>query len=272
MSEEMEIEGSSSLQSSSDANAYVAVTGTNIPIVTISTHTEKDQKPAKLPKLPSSRYRYTVWHELHNNEIKGDELNNPRVRRGPEVKDKIFYSIKDQQGRQLHHGKKGQEKKDYEKRIENWENSLMVNLSYQELGHRYQVENFMRILRRLIRAEKIQLVNDDLEDLSKVSFPSCTVLNLNNNYFASFTKLPKTPNLRTLLLCDNSIKSLDGLQNLRKSRLEVLDLRRNPISFQECYRQSVFKVLPDLRELDGIPRLISDIEGGFNLQNGCTVS
>lgn len=46
-----------------------------------------------------------------------------------------------------------------------------LNLSYQDLGEPFQRENFLRILRRLIRVEKLQLVSDWLTDLSSVRLP-----------------------------------------------------------------------------------------------------
>lgn len=57
-----------------------------------------------------------------------------------------------------------------------------LNLSYQDLGDPFQSENFLRILRRLIRAEKLQLVSNSLTDLSSVHlprleshYPECTI-------------------------------------------------------------------------------------------------
>lgn len=46
-----------------------------------------------------------------------------------------------------------------------------LNLSYQDLGDPFQSENFLRILRRLIRVEKLQLVSNSLTDLSSVRLP-----------------------------------------------------------------------------------------------------
>ena len=40
-----------SVHSSSDGNAYVAVTGTNIPIITINTYKDPAQPSVKLPKV-----------------------------------------------------------------------------------------------------------------------------------------------------------------------------------------------------------------------------
>lgn len=49
--------------------------------------------------------------------------------------------------------------------------SQELNLSYQDLGDPYQQENFLRILRRLIRVEKLQLVDNSLTNLSSVRLP-----------------------------------------------------------------------------------------------------
>lgn len=51
--------------------------------------------------------------------------------------------------------------------------SQELNLSYQDLGDPFQQENFLRILRRLIRVEKLQLVDNSLADLSSVHLPRC---------------------------------------------------------------------------------------------------
>lgn len=51
--------------------------------------------------------------------------------------------------------------------------SQELNLSYQDLGDPFQQENFLRILRRLIRVEKLQLVDNSLTDLSSVRLPRC---------------------------------------------------------------------------------------------------
>ncbi|POI22266.1 hypothetical protein CIB84_013986 [Bambusicola thoracicus] len=46
-----------------------------------------------------------------------------------------------------------------------------LNLSFQDLGDLYQVENFRRILQRLIRVEKLWLVDNSLTDLSAIRLP-----------------------------------------------------------------------------------------------------
>lgn len=49
--------------------------------------------------------------------------------------------------------------------------SQELNLSFQDLGDLYQVENLKRILRRLIRVEKLWLVDNSLTDLSAIRLP-----------------------------------------------------------------------------------------------------
>ena len=40
---------------------------------------------------------------------------------GPEEKDKFFYKIRDESLRQIHHTRRGAERKDYQNTMENWE-------------------------------------------------------------------------------------------------------------------------------------------------------
>ena len=47
----------------------------------------------------------------------------------------------------------------------------ICNLSYQELGHNYQKACFVQVLKRLFRVVELNLLDDNLTDLSGVSFP-----------------------------------------------------------------------------------------------------
>ncbi|XP_033125452.1 uncharacterized protein LOC117123577 isoform X2 [Anneissia japonica] len=226
-------------------------------------------------QLPSHMYRYAVWHDLRENAIRGTQLQNPRVRRGPERKEQDFYKEEDEHGRKLYHGMKGLACKNYQKKTEDWENAVYVNLSYQELGHPYQLENFSRIMKRILRAEKITLIDNSLEDMHSINLPICRILNLSQNYFKKFSKLPKCRNVTTLLLADNSIETLDGIGSIGGKELQVLNLRRNPCTFIDNYRKRVFRSLPHLAELDGIPKLDSDLEEFEDLDmptRGCILS
>ncbi|XP_061490482.1 leucine-rich repeat-containing protein 23-like [Rhineura floridana] len=133
-----------------------------------------------------------------------------------------------------------------------------LNLSYQDLGDLYQIENCKRILRRLIRVERLWLVDNSLTDLSAIGLPRCKELKLSKNHFTSFSQLPKIPEIQHLSLDENNIETLQGLSTLRHTPLESLVLKRNPCEFHENYRQLVFSNLPNLKMLDGILKLPED--------------
>ncbi|XP_061683746.1 leucine-rich repeat-containing protein 9 [Syngnathoides biaculeatus] len=145
-----------------------------------------------------------------------------------------------------------------ERRQENWENCLELNLSYQDLGDAFQQENFLRILRRLIRVQKLQLVNNSLSNLNSVCLPRCRVLNLHQNHLVSLRQLPKLPAVEQLCLSENAISSLGGLDVLSNSPLRSLNLTLNPVTFTQDYRPCVFSCLPNLETLDGVPMLPED--------------
>lgn len=44
---------------------------------------------------------------------------------GPEIKDKFFYKIRDESCRKIHHSRRGMERKDYQNKMENWENATV---------------------------------------------------------------------------------------------------------------------------------------------------
>lgn len=46
-----------------------------------------------------------------------------------------------------------------------------VNLSFQELGHPYQLKQFLVVLQKLIRCESLQLMDNGLTDLSSIYLP-----------------------------------------------------------------------------------------------------
>ncbi|XP_033970358.1 uncharacterized protein LOC117469968 [Trematomus bernacchii] len=133
-----------------------------------------------------------------------------------------------------------------------------LNLSYQNLGDPFQKENFLRILRRLIRVENLQLVDNSLTNLSSVRLPRCRMLNLQRNHLLCLRQLPKLPAVEHLSLSENAIGSLGGLGALGIGPLRSLNLSRNPVTFTQDYRARVFLCLPKLEILDGIPKLPED--------------
>uniref|UniRef100_A0A674BS72 Uncharacterized protein n=1 Tax=Salmo trutta TaxID=8032 RepID=A0A674BS72_SALTR len=114
--------------------------------------------------------------------------------------------------------------------------SQEMNLSYQDLGDPFQQENFSRILRRLIRVERLQLINNSLTDLSSICLPRCRSLNLHRNHLTCVHQLPKLPAVEHLCLTENSISTLGGLGALGTSPLHSLTLRSNPVNYIQDYR------------------------------------
>ncbi|XP_023648444.1 uncharacterized protein [Paramormyrops kingsleyae] len=209
--------------------------------------------------LPSSRFKYLSWHKLDENGVQGNQLICPRVREGP-PEEELY--LREQEG--FHEDvrrrrRRAGEKERWEERLqENWENCVELNLSFQDLGDPYQSENFFRILRRLIRVEKLQLVDNALRDLSSIRLPRCKSLNLHRNYLTSVRQLPKIPQIQHLVLSENGIEALGELVLLGTTPLHSLTLCRNPCAFLQDYRACVFSCLPKLKVLDGIPKLPED--------------
>ncbi|XP_048836783.1 uncharacterized protein LOC125711657 [Brienomyrus brachyistius] len=210
--------------------------------------------------LPSSRFKYLSWHKVDENGVQGNQLICPRVREGP-PEEELY--LREQEGvhedvRRRRRRRAGEKERWEERLQENWENCVELNLSFQDLGDPYQLENFFRILRRLIRVEKLQLVDNALRDLSSIPLPMCKSLNLHRNYLTSVRQLPKIPQIQQLVLSENGIEALGELVLLGATPLHSLTLCRNPCAFLEDYRARVFSCLPKLKVLDGIPKLPED--------------
>ncbi|OPJ85537.1 hypothetical protein AV530_001751 [Patagioenas fasciata monilis] len=186
--------------------------------------------------LPSDSFKYLRWYDIEEHDVRGNQLQCPRVREGPSEEELFFRG----------------EEHTWKKRTQE------LNLSFQDLGDLYQAENFKRILQRLIRVEKLWLVDNSLTDLSAIRLPRCRELNVNKNHFTSFKELPKIPQIQHLSLAENNIMTLSGISDFRHTPLESLVLKRNPCEFQERYRQLVFSSLPNLKMLDGVPKLPED--------------
>ncbi|KAM9542864.1 uncharacterized protein ACIB01_010942 isoform 1-T1 [Guaruba guarouba] len=219
--------------------------------------------------LPSDCFKYVSWCDIEEHDVQGNLLHCPRVREGPSEEELFFRGE-----HTLKRGKKATDTEKWQKKLqENWEDCAELNLSFQDLGDLYQVGNFKRILQRLIRVEKLWLVDNSLTDLSAIRLPRCRELNVNKNHFTSFKQLPRVPQIQHLSLAENNIMTLSGISDFRHTPLESLVLKRNPCEFQERYRQLVFSSLPNLKMLDGIPKLPEDcsspdIRGFFKM---CTI-
>ncbi|XP_019358643.1 PREDICTED: uncharacterized protein LOC109287821 [Gavialis gangeticus] len=232
--------------------------GTNTPLLVLSRNRQIIQHSHKSgisSPLPSDSFKYLIWHELEEHDVRGNQIRCPRVREGP-LEEELFFRG---EGHILQARKQTTEKEKWQQKCqENWENCSNLNLSFQDLGDLYQVDNFKRILRRLIRVERLWLVDNSLTDLSAIRLPRCKELNISKNHFTSFKQLPKMPQIQRLALAENNIETLSGISDLKYTPLESLILERNPCEFQENYRQLVFSSLPNLKMLDGVPKLPED--------------
>ncbi|XP_048745716.1 uncharacterized protein LOC125658483 [Ostrea edulis] len=234
-----------------------------VPLTMVSAykHLRQSGEGSKnVPQLPSHRFQYSVWHDLREACLTGTMLKAPRVREGPPEKDKAFYKMRDEENKIIHHSYKGSEKRNYRCKMEEWESAKSVSLCYQELDDKYQRSCFEKILKKLPAVEHLYLTDNAIQSLRGYSFPKCEVLNLNNNFISTFQNLPSIPRIRSLMLEDNDIDSFNHLSKLRSSSIEELYLNGNPVAFQINYRPKVFQILTQLKVLDGIPKLQSDLE------------
>ncbi|XP_062861090.1 protein tilB homolog [Trichomycterus rosablanca] len=223
----------------------------------LSVEQSPDSGIASTP-LPSSRFRFTSWHHLEESDVRGNQLSCPRVREGPSEDERPFQA-EETLIRNSRRKRREDEGQIWDERLqENWENCMELNLSYQDLGDDYQLENFKRILRRLIRVERLQLVDNTLSDLSSIRLPRCKILNLHRNHLTSFAQLPKLPSIECLCVSENNIYNLTELRLLQHTPIHTLTLRHNPCEFLQDYRSRVFSYLPKLKVLDGIPKLPED--------------
>ncbi|XP_075426742.1 uncharacterized protein LOC142466022 isoform X1 [Ascaphus truei] len=221
--------------------------------------------------LPCDAFKYLTWHKLKEHDVQGTQIQCPRVREGPTSDELVMRGEAILLQEEIH----VTDKEIWQQRLqENWENCVNVNLSFQGLGDPYQQRNFHRILRRLIRVERLWLVDNALKDLSAIRLPRCKELNLSRNHFISFKQLPKMPVIQHLSLAANNIETFSGLTDLKHTPLESLILKSNPCEFLENYRLQVFSSLPNLEILDGLPKLPEDWstseESGF-LSSKCTI-
>lgn len=239
--------------------AHLASTSIPLAIVPAYKHLKQSKdNSGNIPQLPSHRFQYSVWHDLRVVSLKGTDLKAPRVRDGPSEKEEAFYDLKDEDNQYIHHNRHGRSRITHKTIMENWENAKSASFCYQDLSDSYQKKNFYNIIGRLQNVEQLYLVDNGLQYLNSYSFPRCEVLNINNNYISSFKHLPSIPRVKLLMMEDNDVYSFEGLSKLKY--VEDLYLRGNPITFLINYRQRVFQTLPQLKRLDGIPRLESDLQ------------
>ncbi|MEE6501221.1 hypothetical protein FKM82_004107 [Ascaphus truei] len=118
--------------------------------------------------LPCDAFKYLTWHKLKEHDVQGTQIQCPRVREGPSSDELVMRGEAHLLQEEIH----VTDKEIWQQRLqENWENCVNVNLSFQGLGDPYQQRNFHRILRRLIRVERLWLVDNALKDLSAIRLP-----------------------------------------------------------------------------------------------------
>lgn len=248
----------------------------NVPVVTVTqdyydNESDEDDEYDDILPLPASKFRYSKWSQMEETEITANMLKTPRVRKAPrgfqvdtvlmlQEQERIMLADEDDDLADVNLPDKKtwwkrKKKRRYQNKLENWEKCECVNLSYQELGHPYQMKEFLKVLRRLIRAEYIELIDNGLSDLSSVFFSKCKHLFLQRNHFSNLKKLPRFGRIEHISLQQNNITSLKGLEVLKETTLRSLVLRENPVALQPEYRATVFAILPNLIFLDDLPRL-----------------
>ncbi|KAM8953369.1 uncharacterized protein RCH25_044213 [Pelodytes ibericus] len=247
-------------------------TTTSLPVLSRNRGIQQQSSDSGISSpLPCDAFKYLTWHKLKEHDIQGTQIRCPRVREGPPAEEIVTRGEAHFFQDETHIT----DKEIWRRRLqENWENCVNVNLSYQGLGDPYQLNNFHRILRRMIRVERLWLVDNALKDLSAIRLPRCKELNLNKNHLMSFKQLPKLPVIQHLSLAENNIEMLSGLSDLRFTPLESLVLKSNPCEFLEDYRVRVFSALPNLKTLDGIPKLPEDwsaVEESHFLSSKCII-
>eukprot|EP01136_Pigoraptor_vietnamica_P028278 Opistho-1_new@85631 len=177
----------------------------------------------------ATRYRYTNWNDLHDVEVTGSKLHSPRVRLAPPREDSAYIAPPEEvfaPDAKLGRRRQATETVNHRLKLEAWDEAEDVNLSYQELGDAYQLRNFMRILRRMLRVKRLHIADNMLTDVSSVRLPNCEELHAMKNAFSSFKCLPNAPLLRVADLSFNNISSFDGLRSFK--HLRVLNVRGNP--------------------------------------------
>lgn len=265
----------------------------DVPVVTVSQDYDDryesgdDEEDDVLP-LPASKYRYSKWSQMEETEITANMLKTPRVRKAPrgfqvdtvlmlQEQERIMLADEDEDDIvDVNMPKKSRwrkkKKRRYQNKLENWEKCECVNLSFQDLGHPYQMKEFLKVLRRLIRCEYIEIMDNGLSDLSTVYFSRCRHLFLQRNHLSNLKKLPRFGRIEHISLQQNNITSLKGLDVLAKTSVKSLMLKENPVALQPGYRAKVFNLLPNLVLLDGSPRMDADVEFTDEDSQLCSIS
>lgn len=236
------------------------------PSIKLTKHSSTKHDEVDFKQLPSYQYRHVNWSDLKEMKITGPQLKGPRVRATPTLKDSEFdnvpetsanyqphiYNFSSQQEKRTAN-REVKEVRSLKKKVENWEDVLKVNLSYQELGGKFQSAMLASTFKKMFRCQQLILVDNRLSDLCEFTFACLEELNLSLNIFDSFAKLPKCPNLRILNMTGNKINKISDIIGYPK--LEILMLRNNPLVWTIAdYRKLIFQKIPSLLSIDGVTR------------------
>eukprot|EP00389_Voromonas_pontica_P004855 GDKH01007226.1.p1 GENE.GDKH01007226.1~~GDKH01007226.1.p1 ORF type:complete len:281 (+),score=66.69 GDKH01007226.1:120-962(+) len=119
------------------------------------------------------------------------------------------------------------------------------------------------LFKKFPKVEFLSLIACDIASLD--NFPTISGLRhllLSDNHIkGGLDKLVSMPELETLYLGGNHLKSLSDLEPLKQlSHLKKLELTYCPVSEVEGYPQNVWDMLPSLKVLDGKDREGKDVE------------
>ncbi|DBA04992.1 TPA: hypothetical protein N0F65_006994, partial [Lagenidium giganteum] len=102
----------------------------------------------------------------------------------------------------------------------------------------------------------LEALRNNIEDLSSLASETSKLerLELNENRIANVAGVEVLSSLSSLALQQNQIESTAALETLAAlEQLGDLNLSGNPIADSENYRLSVIILLPNLKQLDGVP-------------------
>jgi len=100
----------------------------------------------------------------------------------------------------------------------------------------------------------LNIWGNQISDISILStFPSLEKINLNSNQIEDLSAFKNLTNIRDLSLKDNKIQDFTQIEYLKNNKkLEKLILSNNPICNSQNYKQKIFEILPQIKELDNI--------------------
>mmetsp|Transcript_35546 Transcript_35546/g.41468 ORF Transcript_35546/g.41468 Transcript_35546/m.41468 type:complete len:310 (-) Transcript_35546:106-1035(-) len=141
----------------------------------------------------------------------------------------------------------------------------VLNLSHQLLGDPYQLAALKATLSLNCNGlEVLSLTDNDISDLTELPIQSVKKLYLEQNSISSFLQIPPLPHCTELILTNNFITSLVGLEAERFPKLLKICVHGNPICTDLAHRWKIVKLLPQLKFVDWFSR--ARIEAGRRIK------